>query len=361
MEQTKPKVTASDFFLQIGFIAAFYTFIITFITFLFSLVNTFFPDRQYNYYDPYGSQMRFSVSMLIVATPLFLYLLKRIYARIQAEPLRNELWVRRWGLYLTLFLAVLALAIDLVYLINTFLGGEITTRFTLKALIIIAATVKIWLFTRAELNNAIATRPKLRRYLGYATITTTIVAIVAGFFFIGSPSLLRDIRDDNQRENDLNNIQSQVLSYYQSKNATLPATLDLINVGNPYAMEIPKDPATQAAYQYRVLESKLVGKVKFPAFELCAVFAQDGDVDERVQGTGGGMSVSRPSGYDTSYYPYDAATDFSKHPAGNKCFEVSIDPQRYKPYDQSTYTSNVEKGLPSFPVPTQSPAVEPAD
>lgn len=329
---TKPKVGATDFFLYLGYIVTFYVFIVTYVTFLFSLINTIFPDRQFNYYDPYGTGMRFSVSMLIVATPLFIFLLKKIYSKIRENPAQSEISLRKWGLYLTLFLSIAALAIDLVVLINTFLGGEITTRFTLKALAIILVGGTVYLHTRRELKNSLADEPKLAKTLGWTVGLVVLASIVVGFTYIGSPTLLRNVRDDNQRENDLSTIRYQIVNYYQTKDGTLPPTLAEMNVGNPYPQEIPVDPATEQPYGYRVLESKVVNKVTFPSFELCATFSEDGSVDERVQGAGGGVtSVARPA-YD-SYSP-EFESDFSKHPSGDKCYEINIDPQRFRPIEK---------------------------
>ncbi len=342
----KSRVGATDFFLHLGFIAALYTFLGTFITFVFSIINTVFPDRQYNYFDPYASGMRFSVSMLIVVTPLMIFLLRKIYSHLRADPSKKDLWVRKWGLYLTLTLAVIALAIDLVVLINTFLGGEISTRFILKAFTVIIVGALVWWFTRREIRSTIADEPKLAKGLGWGTIAVVVISLITGFSYIGSPTLLRNIRDDNQREMDLQNIKYQVLNYYQSKNAKLPATLDEMLLGNPYGQELPVDPATAQPYEYKILPDTLVtatsttpGRApvtsKYPTFALCATFAEDGSVDERVQNAGGGRGgVSMPSmAYDMSYPYYPENEQFGEHPEGNKCFEVSIDPQRYPPYN----------------------------
>jgi hypothetical protein len=345
----KAKVGATDFFLHLGFIAALYTFIGTFISFLYSVINTVFPDRQYNYYDPYASGMRFSVSMLIVVTPLMLFLLKKIYTHLRTEPAKKDLWIRKWGLYLTLTLAIIALAIDLVTLINTFLGGEITTRFILKALTVIIVGVLVWLFTRREIKNSLADAPKLAKSLGWGIIALIVISLIVGFSYIGSPTLLRNIRDDNQRENDLQTLKYQVVNYYQSKGGKLPSTLDEMRLGDPYAMELPKDPSTEQPYEYKILPDRVVtasttpgskpaAPVKFPTFALCATFSEDGKADERVQnagGTGRGDIAPMPAmDMGSSAYPYYPDNiQFNDHPAGNKCFEVSIDPQRYKPYN----------------------------
>lgn len=328
---TKPKVGAGDFFLYLGYIIAFYTCIATYLTFLFSLINTLFPDRQYNYYDTYGSGMRFAVSMLIVATPLCIFLLKKIYTKLREHPEQKDLWIRRWGLLLTLFLTITALAIDLVVLINTFLGGEITTRFTLKAITVLVIGAAVYWYTKQELNNTLAPRPTVTKSLAWVVAIIIIASLITGFSYIGSPTLLQHIKDDNQREIDISNIRYQIVNYYQSKNGTLPKTLEAMNAGNPYPQEIPKDPETGLPYKYQILADKVINTTtKFPTFELCATFAEDGSVDERVQNAGGTL-VSRPTGIKGGYVA-DNETDFSKHPVGETCFKISIDPERYKPF-----------------------------
>jgi hypothetical protein len=347
----KARVGATDFFLHLGFIAALYTFLGTFISFVFSIINTIFPDRQYNYFDPYASGMRFSVSMLIVVTPLMLYLLKKIYSHLRADPAKKDLWVRKWGLYLTFTLAIIALAIDLVTLINTFLGGEISARFILKALTVIIVGGLVWWFTRREIKNTLADEPKKAKNLGWGVIAVVVIMLITGFSYIGSPTLLRNIRDDNQREMDLQNLKYQVLNYYQSKNAALPATLDEMILGDLYGNKLPVDPKTEQQYEYKVLPEKTVVATstkpgvrpitsKYPTFALCATFAEDGKVDERVQnsGEGRGGAIPMPSmtmpAYDMGYPYYPENDQFSDHPAGNKCFEISIDPLRYPPYNR---------------------------
>ena len=364
----KARVGATDFFLHLGFIAALYTFLGTLINFVFSIINTIFPDRQYNYFDPYASGMRFSVSMLIVVTPLMLFLLKKIYTHLRAEPAKKDLWVRRWGLYLTLTLAIIALAVDLVALINTFLGGEITARFTWKVVTVLIVGGLVWWFTRREIKNTLADEPKKANALGWGVIAAVVILLVTGFSYIGSPTLLRNIRDDNQREMDLQNLKYQVLNYYQSKNAQLPATLEEMNVGNPYAQKLPVDPKTEQPYEYKVLPAKTVmatstlkgsiGKpvsVKYPTFALCATFAEDGKVDERVQnagGTRGGVGMSMPTvAYDMAYPYYPENEEFGDHPEGNKCFEVSIDPQRYPPYNYGPIGGSAAEGSAAVSAP----------
>ena len=89
--------------------------------------------QQYTY-----AAIRWSVSSLIVAFPVFLYVAWRIARGIRLDPTKRASRVRRQLTYLTLFVASCALIADGTTLIYNFLGGELTTRFGLKVLIVAA-------------------------------------------------------------------------------------------------------------------------------------------------------------------------------------------------------------------------------
>lgn len=349
MEPTlKPKVTAKDFFLNLGVFVVLYTLVATFLTYMFSVINSVLPDVRdaYNYYDPYGYSMRMSVSILIVATPLLVYLLRTVHKMIEVDPAKKETWIRRWGLFLTLFLSIVMLAIDLIVFINTFLGGEIASRFVWKVVVTLLVGAALVWYTRSELKNSFSENRKNAVLTGWIFGIVILASIVFGFTLIGSPTLIRAVRDDNQREMDLQNLNGQILNYYQSKGTGLPVSLEEMTSGDPYATKLPTDPVTKQGYKYEVVRQgpkyvagAVVASSSFAAYKLCATFDQDGEVDKRIQDAGGtGGSIVRPMPvYDSMYYGgYESR--FDTHPAGEHCFDISIDPQRYPPY-------NLPKGI----------------
>src|SRR3989344_410312 len=137
----KPKVTPKDFVLWFGAMAALYGGVVSFISLLFEYIDTAFPNPvtdPYYYYDPYFSSISYEMASLIVLTPVFLVLMRFIRRSIAEDPSRNEIWVRRWALFLTLFLAGATMVIDLIVLLHTYLQGEdLTTGFLLKVLTVL--------------------------------------------------------------------------------------------------------------------------------------------------------------------------------------------------------------------------------
>jgi len=146
MEEVKPRTSPKDFFLNLLSIAALYMSAGSFIALIFQYINIFFPDvlDSQNYgSDPLDAAyqaIRFAVSTLIVAFPVYLATGRFMNKDYLKNPEKRNLRIRKWLIYFTLFAATVIIMGDLIALINTFLGGEITMRFVLKVLTVLLVT-----------------------------------------------------------------------------------------------------------------------------------------------------------------------------------------------------------------------------
>lgn len=246
------------------------------------------------------------MASLIVLVPVFLVLMRLIRRDIAADPSRNEIWVRRWALFLTLFLAGATIVVDLIVLLNTFLQGEeMTAGFLLKVLTVLLVTGLGFMHFLADLRGYWQAQPARAKMINYGAGLLVIVTIIAGFFIIGTPQEIRTMKQDAIRVQDLQNIQWQVVNYWQQKEV-LPTTMSELN--DPISgSSIPVDPKTGESYTYRA-----TGKA---SFTLCATFESAG---------GQNSSVAKPveSGVSENW----------QHGAGEVCFDRTIDPERYPPY-----------------------------
>ena len=124
-----------DIFLHLFAMVALYWTAISCITLCWQYANYFFPDvlaMRYGY-ESYLGAIRFAVASLVIIFPLFIlasWYLNGIYRK---EARVRESRIRKWLIYLTLFVASLIIIGDLVSVIFSFLGGDITMRFVLKA------------------------------------------------------------------------------------------------------------------------------------------------------------------------------------------------------------------------------------
>jgi hypothetical protein len=309
--QTLKRNLPRDVFLHLFAMVTLYWSAISFITLCWQYINYFFPDMlNYGYTDSAGS-IRFAVSSLVIVFPLFIlvsWILNNIYIK---ESQVRESKIRKWLIYLTLFITSLVIIGDLIYVINTFLGGEITVRFILKALsIMIVAGVIFWYYLDDVRRNLPST---LAKYFAWATSIVVLIAIIGAFFIVGSPMQARLFGFDQQRINDLQGIQYQVVNYWQRK-GELPKTLaDLNDSISGYVA--PTDPETRNPYEYNVKDAINLN------FQLCSTF----NVNSNVIGL---KTMSAPM-----TYPNDISQNWN-HSTGHVCFNRTIDQQLYPPLNK---------------------------
>src|SRR3989344_4026564 len=179
----KPKVTPKDFFLWAGAMIALYASVVAFVTLFFSYINFVFPDPlQYYTSDPYSGGVSYQMATLLVLFPVYLFLMWVIRRDASRDVTRLEIWIRRWALVLTLFIAGATIAGDLITLIMYFFNGDVTLRFLLKVLIVLLVALAGFMHFFADMRGYWAQYPSRLRSIAYATSVLVIGSIVAGFF-----------------------------------------------------------------------------------------------------------------------------------------------------------------------------------
>jgi hypothetical protein len=313
------KVTPKDFFLIFGAMAALYVSVVSLINLIFQTINFAFPDPLTYSGDPYSSGIRLAIASLLIIFPLFIFLSRLIFKEFSVHPFKRDLAIRKWLIHLTLFLAGTVLVVDLVTLVNTFLAGELTIRFILKVLTIILVVGGVFgyfLYDLKRQDQRSFGKDKLFATLASAAV---LLAIIGGFAIMGSPAEARLRLLDERRISDLQNIQWQIVSYWQQK-GKLPQSL--VDLSDPIAgFNLPTDPLSGDAYEYL-----LVGDL---SFQLCANFSR--------QTIGEGSKLKERGRYGVKSLPaYDSFNSLSvaenwEHAVGRYCFERVIDPDRYPP------------------------------
>jgi hypothetical protein len=304
-ENGTPKSSPRDVFMYLLVILMLYTSVCALFSLVFHYIDMLFPDRldllPYTYQRPSDS-IRFSVATLCVVFPVYVWGSRFLARDLAANPAKRDARIRKWLLYLTLFLAGLLIICDLVSLIYNFLGGELTTRFLLKVLSILVVAAAVFRFYLYELHRDPAAPARAERIYFFGGSACVAALVLIGFIVAGSPSRSRLARFDRQRVIDLQKLQQNIVDYWKKKNA-LPASLDRMS-DNISGFTPPHDPSSGASYGYRV---------KGPlAFELCANFSVP--------------STEEPPSWQP---PYGISYGNWQHGAGTVCFARSIDPDLY--------------------------------
>ena len=318
ISQKSEKSGPRDVFLYLLSIVTLVASAISFGVLVFQYINVYFPDLLNYYYfsaSSYYGTIRQALATLIVIFPVYIWVSRFLKKDIEENPEKRDLKIRKWLLYLTVFVAALVIIGDLVTLINTYLNGEITTRFILKVLTIIFIAGSIFSHYYFELRELRVKSKKGLDGMGiysWVVVAVVILAIGFGFYIAGSPANQRTVRFDERRTQDLSSLQSQLINYWQKKNE-LPQNLDRL-ANDILGIVIPKDPKTGASYEYAKL-----GNLKF---ELCATF-ETSSSDQNVSGP----SKAIPAGY--PYYP-EGEMQVWQHNAERTCFQRTIDPDLFQ-------------------------------
>lgn len=307
------KITAKDFFLHIAVIALLYTGTVALLNILFRVINVAFPQvTQYGYFG--SASISLPVATLVVVFPLFLFLANILHKGYAEDPSRKEYPVRKWLIYITLFLAGVVLASDFVVLIYYFLDGqELTTAFLLKILSVLVVTGAIFGYYLDDLKDRLTdTRRNIWRVVAAILV---IGSIIAGFSVLGTPQSQRMLRYDSQKVSDLQNIQWQIVNYWQQK-GVLPTALTQLE--DPISgFMVPMDPQTQTPYEYK--------KTGTLAFDLCAEFNKP---TQAMNNPMARMAYTEPA-YPQPMGKIGGTVDSWQHEAGQECFSRTIDPELY--------------------------------
>jgi hypothetical protein len=281
---------AKDFFLNLGATISLYTVVISLVNLLFTVINTKYP--QINAY--YGSpSIAWPVAILVIFTPVLILVMRVLGKQYLTEPVST---IHKWLTYLTVFIAGLVIAGDLVTVLYYFINGEeLGTGFLLKVFVLLVVAGGIFGYYLSDIRGKLT--GSRRQIWRIVSILVIVGSIVLGFAVLGSPRTQRLYKYDEAKVNDLANINSSVQSFYSQK-AALPKDFNELTALNYYL--IKTDSQTGKDYEYNV---KGVN-----SYELCA------DFNTSSKPTEGRGNIAYPT------YPY--GTNWT-HPAGHYCFQES--------------------------------------
>jgi hypothetical protein len=310
------KASAKDFFLHLGAMVGLYTVAISFLNLIFKIITKAFPEVGQNIYAwGAGSEISMPVATIIVFFPIFIFLSRMVHQIYIENPAKKDLAIRKWLTYITLFVAGLALAGDLVTALYKFLDGQdLTAAFLLKVLAVLVVAGAIFWFYIQDIRDRVSAKSRKTSSIVLGIII--LIFIFIGFNVLGSPKTQKLIRYDNQKITDLQNIQWQVISYWQM-NGVLPTSLSDITSSDQTTkygtVILPKDPQSQTTYGYQ--------KTDTMNFELCAEFNRE-NMDKNQQN-----GIITPINYGGKA---DIISNNNwNHSAGRQCFSRVIDQNLY--------------------------------
>lgn len=301
--------TAKNFALQLGSLITLYVSISALIMLLFGVITVQYPDPANGVweYESAASGIRFGIAILIVFFPAYI-LLTRAVNTIRRTEHGAYLTLTKWLIYLSLVVGGGVLLGDLVALVNSYLNGELTIRFALKALTMFFVVGSAFMYYLFDARGYWQTHEKHSIQYGAGIALLVVIALVLGFKNTATPTEIREQKLDTAQINDLANMQTHIEEYYRLT-STVPATVEDAYKG----LAVPVAPEGRAPYTY--------ARTSDTSFELCATFYTESSAAEKAQ-------YAQQMYYDTSV----AALPYTwEHAKGEWCFERVIQNPTYTP------------------------------
>jgi hypothetical protein len=157
--EVSQKRGAIEAFYHLSAFTCLYIAVVSLLVMLFELLDLALPDAAESYYSPESSlsSIRFSLSTVIVFSPLYVVFSRLIHQQAQRGELIQGGIVQRWLTYLSLFVIVITVLFDAATLVFALLEGELTTRIVIKGTTLLSVVGSVfaylWLETKRWYRN----------------------------------------------------------------------------------------------------------------------------------------------------------------------------------------------------------------
>jgi len=275
------KNSAADIIISIFSFALLGTLVTAMISLFFGIIEYAFPDKLTDYfvYTSRSESIHYATAALIIGLPLYSLSMYVWFKRFRESGEKKESSLTRGITYAVLLLSTMALAGDLITVIYTYLQGEITARFFLKAIVVLCISGVVFGFYFLERKKIQYKKDVSRntfRFFGLSVSIIVIIGILFGFIATGSPETARKKAFDNRRSEDLSALE-YCIQVYTERYKRLPENIQALKTFSDISYcPAVTDPETGSMYEYSIV-SQLQRKdtVLEGEFEMCAYFAFD--------------------------------------------------------------------------------------
>ena len=146
-----------DAFLHLLAFTALFAWSISLIYLLFMYIEFAFPDLKMPaptyVIESALAEMRVCLATLIVAFPLFVLVWGGLLREVRSAPEMAKGAIRRWLSFLSLFVAAVTILGDVITAVYYLVEGDLTVRFLLKVVALLAVTVVLFIYLALTLKS----------------------------------------------------------------------------------------------------------------------------------------------------------------------------------------------------------------
>ena len=277
---------------------------------VFQIINKNIIDALQTFRGRYSSDaLKFAISAIIISAPIYYLTVAQINKNLFKGLLGKDSGVRKWLTYFILLVSSLVMLGWLIAVIYSFLDGELTAKFILKALTAIAISAAVFTYYLYDIkrDNVVGVKDKVVRAYFYGSLIVVIAVLISAFVFVESPRETRNIKHDNNVLNKFERIDNAINDYYR-ENKDLPNNLNILLENTVYFNEDDlKDNTTKKKFDYKMVDNR--------TYELCAEFLASNKEDEGDN------------------YRYGYHNKRWKHDAGYQCLKQKVRKNNNIPID----------------------------
>ncbi len=246
---------------------------------IFETINKYIADALDQYSGQFSQEiLKFAISALIIAAPIFFVTMRQIYKNIYSGTLDKESGVRKWLTYFVLLVSAVVMIFWLIMTINNYLNGELTTKAVLKTLTVLAIAASIFGFYLYDIRRSevINVKDKVVLIYAYTALVVVVGIFIWSLFIVESPTATRNRIHDNNILGNFESINSAINDYYY-KYKKLPVDLATLKSASMYLTDNNfQDSATKKVFDYKLKGSN--------EFELCATFLSSNKEQKSMEG-----------------------------------------------------------------------------
>lgn len=245
---------------------------------IFQIINKNIIDIIDQYRGRYSPELlKFAISALIISAPIYYITVRQIFKSLASGALEKNSGIRKWLTYFILFISSVVMLGWLIGTINSFLGGDLTSKFILKSITSIGIAAIIFTFYFYDIRREEVDNKKnniIRIYL-YGSIALVMAVFVASLFFVESPRETRDRKYDNAVLEKFERIDGAINTYYYD-NSKLPENLEILIGEFTYIRsEDLNNPVNKESFGYRIVDDN--------TYELCSIFRTSNKNDDIIR------------------------------------------------------------------------------
>jgi cation transport ATPase len=238
---------------------------------VFEVLDKVFVDVSSSYFSMQALKTAFST--LIISTPIYYICSHLLSKSIRKNELSLESSLRKWLIYLILLVTSVIMLVWLVSILNSFLNGEMTIKFILKALTALIISAMIFSYYLYNIKQKVVKKKdKIKSIFFVASLLLVIFTLGLAIVHMESPQTTRDKKVDEDILRNFDNINMNVNMYYNS-NKELPESLEELKSNSN--LNVYPD----SAVSLDNIEYKKLSEIKY---ELCTDFKTSNLDDKNI-------------------------------------------------------------------------------